>query len=105
MGIVGDMGKFAQYQTAESITMAAQNEGGLAGIGAGLGVGAGIGQTVAGAMAGMMQPAAATATAAPAAAEDPQAKLQKLKGLLDGGLISADDYEKAKAEVLKQLIN
>jgi len=25
--------------------------------------------------------------------------------LLDGGLISADDYEKAKAEVLKQLIN
>ena len=51
MGIVGDMGKFAQYQTAESITMAAQNEGGLAGIGAGLGVGAGIGQTVAGAMA------------------------------------------------------
>ena len=111
MGIVSDMGKFAQYQTAESITMAAQNEGGLAGIGAGLGVGAGIGQTVAGAMAGMMQPAAAgtaaaaTATAAPAAAEDPQAKLQKLKGLLDGGLISADDYEKAKAEVLKQLIN
>ena len=111
MGIVGDMGKFAQYQTAESITMAAQNEGGLAGIGAGLGVGAGIGQTMAGAMAGMMQPAAAgaaaaaTATAAPAAAEDPQAKLQKLKGLLDGGLISADDYEKAKAEVLKQLIN
>ena len=111
MGIVGDMGRFAQYQTAESITMAAQNEGGLAGIGAGLGVGAGIGQTVAGAMAGMMQPAAAgaaaaaTATAAPAAAEDPQAKLQKLKGLLDGGLISADDYEKAKAEVLKQLIN
>ena len=60
MGIVGDMGKFAQYQTAESITMAAQNEGGLAGIGAGLGVGAGIGQTVAGAMAGMMQPAAAS---------------------------------------------
>ena len=48
---------------------------------------------------------AATATAAPAAAEDPQAKLQKLKGLLDGGLISTDDYEKAKAEVLKQLIN
>ena len=111
MNIVGDLGTYTQYQTAESIPLAAQNEGGLAGIGAGLGVGAGIGQTVAGAMAGMMQPAAAgtaaaaTATAAPAAAEDPQAKLQKLKGLLDGGLISADDYEKAKAEVLKQLIN
>ncbi len=77
MGIVGDMGRFAQYQTAESITMAAQNEGGLAGIGAGLGVGAGIGQTVAGAMAGMMQPAAATATAAPAAAEEPSGQTAK----------------------------
>jgi len=60
-------------------------------------------------MAGMMQPNAQPAAgeaAAPVqtAAEDPQAKLQKLKALLDGGLISAEDFEKAKAEVLKQLI-
>ena len=108
MGIVGDMGKFAQYQTAESIPLAAQNEGGLAGIGAGLGVGAGVGQAMAGAMAGMMQPAAQPA-AQPAqsvqtTSEDPQAKLTKLKSLLDGGLISQEDYDKAKAEVLKQLI-
>ena len=115
MGIIGDMGKFTQYQTATAIPMAAQNEGGIAGIGAGLGVGAGIGQAMVGAMGGMMQPqqpaqtapAAQPATpAAPAApsAEDPQAKLAKLKTLLDGNLISAEDYEKAKAEVLKQLI-
>lgn len=107
MGIIGDMGKYTQYQTAEAIPLAAQNEGGLAGIGAGLGVGAGIGQAMAGAMAGMAQPQ--TAQAAPvqtasASAEDPQAKLAKLKTLLDNGLISAEDYEKAKAEVLKQLI-
>ena len=117
MGIIGDMGKFTQYQTATAIPMAAQNEGGIAGIGAGLGVGAGIGQAMAGAMGGMMQPqqpaqaasaqaAQPAAPAAPAApsAEDPQAKLAKLKTLLDGNLISAEDYEKAKAEVLKQLI-
>ena len=109
MGIIGDMGKFTQYQTATAIPMAAQNEGGIAGIGAGLGVGAGIGQAMAGAMGGMMQPqqpaqtAPAAQPAAPAA-EDPQAKLAKLKTLLDGNLISAEDYEKAKAEVLKQLI-
>lgn len=107
MGIIGDMGKYTQYQTAEAIPLAAQNEGGLAGIGAGLGVGAGIGQAMAGAMTGMAQPQ--TAQAAPvqtasAPAEDPQAKLAKLKTLLDNGLISAEDYEKAKAEVLKQLI-
>ena len=114
MGIIGDMGKFTQYQTATAIPMAAQNEGGIAGIGAGLGVGAGIGQAMAGAMSGMTQPqqpaqavpAPAAQPAAPAApaAEDPQAKLAKLKTLLDGNLISAEDYEKAKAEVLKQLI-
>ncbi len=107
MGIIGDMGKFTQYQTATAIPLAAQNEGGLAGIGAGLGVGAGIGQAMAGAMAaGFAQPQAApapTAAAAPAG-DDPQAKLAKLKSLLDGGLISAEDYETAKAEVLKQLI-
>ena len=58
MGVIGDLGRYTQYQTAESIPLAAQNEGGLAGIGAGLGVGAGVGQAMAGAMAGMMQPAA-----------------------------------------------
>ena len=108
MGILGDLGRYAQYQTAEAIPMAAQNEGGLAGIGAGLGVGAGIGQAMAGAMAGMMQPPTpqqpAPAQAAAPATEDPQAKLSKLKTLLDNNLISAEDYEKAKAEVLKQLI-
>ena len=101
MGIIGDLGRYAQYQTAEAIPLAAQNEGGLAGIGAGLGVGAGIGQAMAGAMANMAQTAPA---ATPAAGEDPQAKLAKLKTLIDQNLISAEDYEKAKAEVLKQLI-
>ena len=108
MGVIGDLGRYTQYQTAESIPLAAQNEGGLAGIGAGLGVGAGVGQAMAGAMAGMMQPAAQSA-AQPAqnvqtASEEPQAKLAKLKSLLDGGLIAQEDYDKAKAEVLKQLI-
>ncbi|RRD89695.1 SPFH domain-containing protein [Conchiformibius steedae] len=102
MGIVGDLGKYTQFQTAQAIPLAAQNEGGIAGIGAGLGVGAGIGQAMAGAMAGMMQPQAATQPAP--AAEDPQAKLAKLKTLLDNGLISQEDYDTAKNEVLKQLI-
>lgn len=104
MNVIGDMGRYTQYQTAEAIPLAAQNEGGLAGIAAGLGVGAGVGQAVAGAMAaGMMQPAA-QGTQGAQTAEDPQAKLTKLKSLLDGGLISQEDYDKAKAEVLKQLI-
>ena len=105
MGVIGDLGRYTQYQTAESIPLAAQNEGGLAGIGAGLGVGTGIGQAMVGAMSGMMQPNTQQAQQnVQPAAEDPQAKLVKLKSLLDGGLISQEDFDKAKAEVLKQLI-
>lgn len=102
MGVIGDMGKYTQYQTAEAITLAAQNEGGLAGMGAGIGVGVGVGQSMAGAMAGMMHPQPAAAQTA--AAQDPQVKLTQLKTLLDNGLISQEDYDRAKAEVLKQLI-
>ena len=99
MGVVGDLNRYTQYQTASAIPLAAQNEGGLAGIGAGVGVGAAIGQ----AMATNMNAAPA---AAPQAAGNnaPQARLAQLKALLDQGLITAEDYEKAKAEVLKQLI-
>ena len=96
MGVVGDLNRYTQYQTASAIPLAAQNEGGLAGVGAGVGVGAAIGQ----AMATNMN----AATTAPAAGNDPQARLTQLKALLDQGLITAEDYEKAKAEVLKQLI-
>lgn len=106
MGIIGDMAKFTQYQTATAIPLAAQNEGGLAGMGAGMGVGVGIGQAMASAMAASAVPAAPVAApASPAAADDdPQAKLAKLKTLLDNGLISAADYDNAKSEVLKRLI-
>ncbi len=37
MGVVGDLGRYAQFQAAEAMRDAAQNEGGVAGMGAGLG--------------------------------------------------------------------
>ena len=101
MGIIGDLGKYTQYQTATAIPLAAQNEGGLAGIGAGVGIGAGIGQAMAASMAGAMHPAA---PAGAAGGDDPQARLAKLKSMLDQGLITQEDYDQAKAEILKQLI-
>ncbi len=39
MNMVGDMGKYTQFQVAQSLPIAAANEGGLAGAGAGLGAG------------------------------------------------------------------
>lgn len=57
MGVIGNMQQYTQYQAAEAIRDAAQNEGGgLAGAGVGLGAGAGIGQAMSQALAQNMQP-------------------------------------------------
>ena len=106
------MGGFTRFQVASSIPLAAQNEGGLAGIGAGLGAGVAVGQAMTQGLAGAFSPAAPaqqTAAPAPAAAAAPvqesiEERLGKLKGLLDKGLISAVDYDTTKAELLKKLI-
>jgi membrane protease subunit (stomatin/prohibitin family) len=47
MNVLGDMGKFTQYQVAQAIPIAAGNEGGGAvGVGAGLGAGVAMGQAM-----------------------------------------------------------
>lgn len=104
MGMMGDMGKFTQYQMANAIPLAAQNEGGLAGMGAGVGVGLGMGQMMAGTMAQTMAGVAQPAVAAAPATDDPTAKLGKLKVMLDQNLITQADYDTAKAEVLKKML-
>ena len=74
MGIVGDLSRYTQYQTAQAIPIAAQNEGGVAGIGAGLAAGMGMGNAMTAAMMGQQvapqgQPVVQAAqTAAPVAA-------------------------------------
>ena len=102
------MAGFTKYQVASAIPLAAQNEGGIAGLGAGLSSGLAFGQVMAQGLTGAMAPQAAPApvAAAPAApAEEPiEARLEKLKGLLDKGFISAADYDSAKAELLKKLV-
>jgi membrane protease subunit (stomatin/prohibitin family) len=96
------MGGFTQFQVASSIPLAAQNEGGLAGIGAGVGAGMAVGQAMAQGMAGAFAPPQPAAV--PAAAESIEDRLQKLKGLLDKGLITPADYDSTKAELLKKLL-
>ena len=96
------MAGYTRFQTAEAIPLAAQNEGGIAGIGAGLSAGMAVGQAMA---QGLGTPAAAPAQAAATAATDtPEAQLEKLKSLLDRGLITQADYDDAKARVLQKLI-
>jgi len=50
MNMIGDMGRYTQFQVAQSIPIAAANEGGIAGIGAGLSAGYGMAQAMTGAM-------------------------------------------------------
>ncbi len=52
MGVIGDMGKYTQYQAAEAIRDFAQNEGGgnIAGMGVGVGAGMQVGQVFANAL-------------------------------------------------------
>ncbi|HEV3203425.1 MAG TPA: SPFH domain-containing protein [Gemmataceae bacterium] len=52
MNVLGNMGQYTQYQTANAITDAAKNPGGIAGVGAGLGAGLAMANQMAGALQG-----------------------------------------------------
>jgi membrane protease subunit (stomatin/prohibitin family) len=113
MNMIGDMGRYTQYQVANSIPLAAQNEGGIAGIGAGLGAGLGIGQAMTAAMGQAVQagpapqPPLAPATPAAAAAgsaDEVVATLEKLHGLVAKGILSQAEFDVKKAELLGKLV-
>jgi len=102
------MGAYTQMQVADSIPLAAQNPGGLAGMGMGLGVGVGMGnvmgQQMGGAMGQMAQtpyPAGnAPATAAPA--KSLKEELTDLKDLFDSQLINQAEYDAQRTVVMKK---
>ncbi len=110
MNMIGDMNRYTQYQVANSIPLAAQNEGGMAGMGVGLGAGVGFGQVMGQAMAQAVQPQAAPAGAAPTAPvaaispDEVVATLEKLHGLVEKGILSKEEFEAKKAELLKKLV-
>lgn len=105
MNMLGDMQRFTQYQVASSIPDAARNEGGLAAMGVGVGAGVGIGQAVAQSMSAAFAPPPAAAPAAVAAvsADDVVATLEKLHGLLTKGILSQEEFDAKKADLLKKL--
>ena len=81
--------------------------GGMASAGMGVGMGIGAMGMMGGMMNGMTQGGMFQPTAQPQQttqpAEDPMAKLQKLKQMLDMGLISSEDFEAKKKEILNTL--
>jgi membrane protease subunit (stomatin/prohibitin family) len=59
MNMVGDLGKFTQFEAAESLDIAAANQGGAAGMGMGLGAGAAVAQTLSNSLRSTFSTAAA----------------------------------------------
>ncbi|MFT4193958.1 SPFH domain-containing protein [Ottowia sp.] len=115
MGMVGnDMGKFMQYQTAQAIPKMAEgvgaggDAGGLAGAGLGMGAGVAMGQILAQNMQSALQGGAPAAGAAAAPAgvrpEDVMATLEKLGELKAKGILTDDEFNAKKAELLKKLV-
>lgn len=119
MGMVGnDMGKFMQYQTAQSIPKFAESAGqggGIAGDAMGLGAGVALGQVLAQNLQQGLQgggaaaaPQAAAPQGAPAAAamkpEEVMATLEKLGELKSKGILTQEEFDAKKTELLKKLV-
>jgi membrane protease subunit (stomatin/prohibitin family) len=113
MGMVGnDMGKFMQYQTAQAIPKFAEGGGGgsgIAGDAMGLGAGVALGQVLAQNLAAGLQGGAAAGAAPMAAAvgvkaEDVMATLEKLGELKSKGILTQEEFDTKKAELLKKLV-
>jgi len=108
MGMVGgDMGKFMQYQTAQAIPKFAEGAGGgggIAGDAMGLGAGVALGQVMAQQLSqGLQHPPAAVAAAA-VKPDDVMATLEKLGDLKTKGILTQEEFDAKKAELLKKLV-
>jgi membrane protease subunit (stomatin/prohibitin family) len=114
MGMVGnDMGKFMQYQTAQSLPKFAEGagQGGIVGDAMGLGAGVALGQVMANQLGKGLQGAPAPGAAAevpqpPAGVrpEDVMATIEKLADLKAKGIVTQDEFDAKKAELLNKLV-
>jgi membrane protease subunit (stomatin/prohibitin family) len=84
---------YTQQQQLEALKIAAGNEGGLSGMGANIMAGAQIGSMMGNQLNQQLN-------TKPSAEDELTAKLQKLKGLFDKGLIDEAEYKAKKAELL-----
>ena len=101
MNIMGDLNKYAQFETADNIGTAAANEGGAAGMGVGLGAGMTMGQTMANAMSG----ASGNSNSGGADSEaEVLATIEKLHGMKEKGILSEEEFAAKKKELLAKIM-
>jgi membrane protease subunit (stomatin/prohibitin family) len=109
MGMVGgDMGKFMQYQTAQAIPKFAESAGtgggGIAGDAMGLGAGVALGQVLAQNLASGLQSHASAGQNTGVKPDDVMATLEKLGDLKAKGILTQEEFDGKKAELLKKLV-
>ncbi len=108
MGMVGnDMVKFMQYQTAQAIPKFAEGGAGgsgIAGDAMGLGAGVALGQVLAQNLQAGLQGQPAPAAAAGVKPDDVMATLEKLGELKAKGILTQEEFDAKKAELLKKLV-
>jgi membrane protease subunit (stomatin/prohibitin family) len=110
MAAIGDMNTYLRFKAAKSLQDAAQNGGAMGGL-VGAGAGLGLGMMLPGMLGAQVGPGAAGAasmgapvgSAMSAPATDPFELLAKLKGLLDSGAITADEYASKKKDLLGRM--
>ena len=108
MGMVGgDMGKFMQYQTAQSIPKFAEGAagaggggGGVVGDAMGLGAGVALGQVMAQQLGAGLKGSAPEAGVKP---DEVMATIEKLGELKAKGLLTQEEFDAKKSELLKKL--
>ena len=103
MEVISDMGKYMQYQTATAIGDAASNPGGKASDGVGLGAGLGLGMILPSSIMqsfnqSMDQPAGGSGSENSIAN-----KLASLKSLLEQELITKEEFDQKRDQIIKEL--
>ena len=100
MRMFGDLKQYAQFQAADSISVAAANPGGVAGAGVGIGAGVAMGQM----MTQAMNPNSGGGGGGNAGgADDPVAMIERLSQLKAKGVITQEEFDAKKTELLGKI--
>jgi len=104
MGAIGDMDRYVKFKAARAVGDAATQEGAAASTtqtGLGLGTGLAMANVISDSLTNRPQTQPSQPTAEPTT--DPVQVLQKLKTMLDGGLITQEEYDAKKSDILGRM--
>lgn len=100
MRMVGDLGKYTQFQVADSVSQFAAGSDGTAAAGAGIGAGLALGQAMVQGLGGAAKP---EHQADGATADDVISLIDRLGDLFQKGVLTQEEFNAKKAELLAKL--